>query len=69
METLKILWILLPSPFVGYLAIDSVRKIFSEDDRALRRVCAAQPVTMLAATTALGAVIVWTVSEVVLRLL
>jgi hypothetical protein len=64
-----ILWILLPGPFVGYLLIDSVRKIFSEDERALRRVFAAQPVTMLAAATALGSVVVWAVSEVVLRIL
>lgn len=66
---MDILWILLPGPFVGYLLIDSVRKIFSDDETALRRVFAAQPVTMLAAATALGSVVVWAVSEVVMRFL
>lgn len=65
---MEILWILLPSPIVGYLVIDSVRTIFSDDDRLLRRVFAAQPVTMLAAATALGAVVVWVVWEVALRI-
>ena len=63
------LWILIPGPFVGYLVVDSVRKIFSDDDRLIRTLVAAQPVTMLAALTALGSVVVWAVSEAVLRLL
>jgi hypothetical protein len=50
-ESMTILWILLPSPIVGYLIIDSVRKIFSDDPTVLRRVFADQPVTMLAAAT------------------
>ena len=29
------LWILIPGPFVGYLVVDSVRKIFSDDDRLM----------------------------------
>lgn len=65
---MEILWVLLPGPFVGYLVMDSVRKIFSEDDRALLRVFKAQPVTMLAVSTALGAVVVWAVAEAVLRI-
>lgn len=65
---MEILWVLLPGPFVGYLVMDSVRKIFSEDDRALLRVFKAQPVTMLAVSTALGAVVVWVVAEAVLRI-
>ena len=66
---MNILWILLPSPFVGYLMIDSVRKIFSEDEKLVRTLFAEQPVTMLAGATALGSVVVWAVSEVVLRYL
>lgn len=66
---MNILWILIPGPFVGYLLMDSVRKIWSEDDRVLRRIFAAQPVTMLAAATALGSVVVWAVSEAVLGVL
>ena len=60
---------LVPGPFVGYLVLDSVRKIFSEDDELLKRVFRAQPVTMFAVATALGAVVVWAVSEAVLRIL
>ncbi len=63
------LWILLPSPFVGYLVADSVRKIFSEDDRLLQKLFREQPATMLAVATALGSVVVWSVSEIVLRLI
>jgi len=63
-----ILWILLPSPFVGYFVIDSFRKIFSDDDKLMRRVFADQPVTMLAAATALGSVVVWTFSSAVGRI-
>lgn len=66
---MEVLWILVPGPFVGYLVADSVRKIFSDDDRLLRRVVATQPVTMLAAMTALGSVVVWAVWEAVLRIL
>jgi len=65
----KILLILIPAPIVGYFMIDSVRKIFSEDDRLLRRVFADQPVTMIAAATALGSVAVWAVVVAVGRLI
>lgn len=66
---MEILWVLIPGPFVGYLIIDSFRKIFSEDDRLVLRVFKSQPVTMIAAATALGSVAVWAVVEVVLRFL
>ena len=59
---------MVPGPFVGYLVMDSVRKIFSEDDRLLWRVFKAQPVTMFAAAMALGSVVVWAVTEAVLRI-
>jgi hypothetical protein len=62
---MDIVWILLPSPFVGYLVADSVRRIFSEDERLLRKLVTEQPVTGLAALTAIGSVVVWTVWEVV----
>lgn len=64
---MEILWVLIPGPFVGYLIIDSFRKIFSEDDELVMKVFKAQPVTMLAAATILGSVAVWAVAEVVLR--
>ena len=62
------LWILLPSPFVGYLVADSVRRIFSDDKRLLWRLCLAQPVTALAGLMIVGSVVVWAVSEALLRL-
>ncbi len=62
------LWILLPSPFVGYLVADSVRRIFSDDKRLLWRLCRAQPVTALAGLMIVGSVVVWAVSEALLRL-
>jgi hypothetical protein len=61
------LWILIPAPFVGYLIIDSFRKVFSDDETILKGIFREQPVTMLAASTALGSVAVWAVSEVVMR--
>ena len=61
---MEIVWILLPSPFVGYLVADSFRKIFSEDDRLLRTLIADQPVTALAGLTAIGSVVVWAVWEI-----
>lgn len=66
---MEILWVLIPGPFVGYLIIDSVRRIFSEDSGLVMRVFKAQPVTMFAAATILGSVAVWAVAEVVLRFL
>lgn len=56
---MKILWIMVPAPFVGYLLVNSVRKIFSDDDKLLRKLFEFQPVTMIAGTTALGSIIVW----------
>lgn len=66
---MTILWILIPGPIVGYFMMDSVRKIFSDDPLLLRRIFAAQPVTMLAAATALGSMLLWAVTEAVGRLL
>lgn len=66
---MDVLWVLIPGPFVGYLVMDSVRKIFSDDPDVLKRVFKAQPVTMIAATTALGSVVVWAVAEALLRVL
>lgn len=49
---------MVPAPFVGYLLVNSVRKIFSDDETLLRKLFVAQPVSMLAGTTALGSIIV-----------
>jgi|TARA_B110000438_G_C15494329_1_gene512811 hypothetical protein len=65
----SILWILIPSPFVGYLMIDSLRKVFSDDDTLLRKLFADQPVTMIATSMSLGSMVVWALSEAVLRIL
>lgn len=60
---MRILWILLPGLIVGVLVFDSVRKIFSEDDRLVRSLFEAQPVTMIAAATTVGSVLVWAAME------
>lgn len=56
---MSILWIVLPGFVVGVLVLDSVRRIFSEDDTLVRRLFADQPVTMIAAATTVGSVLVW----------
>lgn len=56
---MEILWIL-PAGFVaGVLVFDSVRKIFSDDDKLVRKLLTDQPVTMGAAATIVGSVLVW----------
>ena len=65
---MTILWILVPAPFVGYFVIDHFRKLVSDDPTLVRKIFESQPVTMIAAATALGAVVVWAVSEVAMRL-
>ena len=61
---MEILWILIPAPIVGYLLINGVRRIFSEDEQLVRKIFEVQPVTMVAGATALGSIIVWAVVEV-----
>jgi len=60
---MKILWILLPGFIVGVLMMDSVRRIFSEDNRLVRKLFESQPATMIASATTVGSVIVWAVME------
>ncbi len=54
-----ILWIIPVGFVVGLLVFESVRRIFSEDPALVRKVLAAQPVTMGAAATIVGSVLVW----------
>ena len=61
---MRILWILLPGLVVGVLLMDSVRKIFSENDRLVRELFEAQPVTMIASAATVGSVVVWAVAEI-----
>jgi hypothetical protein len=44
---------------VGVLIMNSVRKIFSDDGTVMRRLFEDQPVTMFAAATIVGSVVVW----------
>ena len=62
------LWILVPAPFAGYLVIDHFCRLFSDDRTLVRRLFRSQPVTMIAAAMALGAVVVWSLSEIGMRL-
>ena len=54
----------MPAPFVGYFVIDHFRRLFSDDRTLVRTIFESQPVTMIAAATALGAVVVWSLSEI-----
>ena len=60
---MRILWILIPGLIVGVAVMESVRRIFSENDRLVRELFESQPVTMIAAATTVGSVIVWGVLE------
>ena len=53
----------MPGLVIGVLVMNSVRKIFSEDDRLVRKLFEDQPVTMFAVATTVGSVIVWAVLE------
>jgi hypothetical protein len=44
--------------------MDSVRKIFSDDDKLVRRLFQDQPATMIAAATTVGSVLVWAALEI-----
>lgn len=61
---LQILWIIIPGFVVGILIMDSVRKIFSDDATIVRRLFSDQPVTMIAAATGLGSILVWAVLRI-----
>jgi hypothetical protein len=61
--SLYILLILVPGFLAGILVMDSVRKVFSDDAGLLRKLFEEQPVTMIAAATTIGSVLVWAVLE------
>ena len=61
---MRILWILSPGLIVGVAVMESVRRIFSENDRLVRELFESQPVTMIAAAATVGSVLVWGVLEV-----
>jgi len=54
-----VLWIVIPGFVVGVLVMDSVRRIFSDDPKVLRRFFEDQPVTMTAVAITVGSVLVW----------
>jgi len=56
---MRALWIILPGFVVGVLLLESVRRIFTEDRTVVRELFRAQPVTLTAAATAVGSVLVW----------
>ena len=58
---MRILWILIPGVFVGFAVMESVRRVFSEDDQLLRKIFSEQPVTMIAAAGMIGSVVMWVV--------
>lgn len=56
---MEVLWMMVPGFVVGVLLFDSVRKIFTDDATVTRRLLAEQPVTMTAAATIVGTVLVY----------
>jgi hypothetical protein len=60
----SVLWIVVPGFFAGLLLADSVRRIFTDDATLLKRIFLDQPVTMSAAATAIGSVLVWGVLRI-----
>ena len=58
---MEIFWIVLPGFVVGVLVADSVRRIFSDDNRLVWRLLKDQPVTMGVTATTIGSILVWAV--------
>ena len=58
---MEILWIVLPGFVVGVLVADSIRRIFSDDNKLIWRLLRDQPVTMGVTATIIGSVLVWAV--------
>lgn len=56
---MRILILLIPGFFVGWFVIDWMRQPFSEDKELLRRWFSDQPVTVIAACTSVGSLVVW----------
>ena len=61
---MRILWLIVPGFFVGWFVIDWMRRPFTDNDRMVREWFGEQPVTVIAACTALGSVVVWAVLSV-----
>ncbi len=64
---MRILWILVPAPFVGYLVAEWCRRALSDDPRLIRRLVAEQPITMITGLTIVGAAFSWVLFEVLRR--
>ena len=58
---MEILWIVLPGFVVGVLVADSVRRIFSDDNKLIWRLLRDQPITMGVTATTFGSIMVWAV--------
>lgn len=56
---MRILLLLVPGFFVGWFVIDWMRQPFSADDKLLRTWFDESPVTVIAACTSVGSVVVW----------
>lgn len=56
---MRILFLLIPGFFVGWFVIDWMRQPFSEDAQLLKRWFEISPVTVIAACTSVGSIVVW----------
>jgi hypothetical protein len=56
---MRILWLIVPGFFVGWFVVDWMRRPFSDDDKMLRKWLSEQPVTVVAACTIVGSIVMW----------
>lgn len=56
---MRILFLLVPGFFVGWFVVDWMRQPFSQDDQLLKRWFEQSPVTVIAACTSVGSIVVW----------
>ena len=56
---MRIVLLLVPGFFVGWFVIDWMRQPFSDDGELLKRWFGEQPVTVIAACTSVGSIVVW----------
>lgn len=62
---MRILLLIVPGFFVGWFVLDWMRQPFSQDDQLLKKWFAESPVTVVAACTIVGSMVVWAVLTVV----
>lgn len=62
---MRILLLIVPGFFVGWFVLDWMRRPFSQDDKLLKRWFGESPVTVVAACTIVGTMVLWVVLRAV----